>query len=238
MLLAPRLHIAPLMRCHLRIAALFTTLVVATGALGCADIAPGVEIAARVSAPPLSSPPPDTTIEAFTLTITSMELLPCPAPTAALLRWILPEAHAHADATPTLVGTPVVLDLVAGTTFRIGTFTPPPGRYCEVEVLSTPADDDAFGVSEDTLATTVRFVGTHAGRPIVQTTARSLDQRYPLSPPLSADGAASVELVLDATTWFDPPALPWTHPFDLTQTLLVRAFESATVRWTAGEQRP
>lgn len=206
-------------------------LAVALVSAACADAVAPTRIAARVVATPLATLPPDTTVSALTITISEMELTPCASPSAMLWRWALPEAHAHVDSTPTLVGSPVVIDLVAGATFRVGTFTPPDGRFCAIEVRSTPADADAFGVSEPSLGTTLRLVATHAGQPVVQTTALSFQQRYPLAPALQADGDAAIVVTLNTTTWFTEPGLPWSHPFNLTQTLLMRAFASATVTW-------
>jgi hypothetical protein len=58
-------------------------------------------------------------------------------------------AHAHGTGSPTRLGVPVVLDLLAGGDVRheVGVLAAPPGRYCGVAITVGPADGDALGLA-------------------------------------------------------------------------------------------
>lgn len=83
-------------------------------------------------------------------TSTEIELLGCPSALGAVQRWLLPEAHAHGNSTPTLSAVPVVVngtgtDLLPASS-RIGNLSPPAGRYCSLRYQLGPADGDALGL--------------------------------------------------------------------------------------------
>jgi hypothetical protein len=70
----------------------------------------------------------------------------------ALRRWFGPKlAFAHTLSSPTRIGEPVVLSLLAddATPTDIGTLLPPPGDYCVTHVEFQPADGDARGLPSD-----------------------------------------------------------------------------------------
>lgn len=87
------------------------------------------------------------------LVVTSAVELHLCAPTntlgAALYDFLLPTAHAHVPSSATRQGTPYVEDLLgpARATRMVGGIAPPPGDYCEMHVLLTPADDDIINLT-------------------------------------------------------------------------------------------
>ncbi|TXD35376.1 hypothetical protein FRC98_16300 [Lujinxingia vulgaris] len=87
------------------------------------------------------------------LVVTSAVELHLCAPTntlgATLYDLLLPTAHAHVPSSATRQGTPYVEDLLgpARATRMVGGIAPPPGDYCEMHVLLTPADDDIINLT-------------------------------------------------------------------------------------------
>lgn len=88
------------------------------------------------------------------LTVNSVELVPCPEPTA--LRWLralspVGTAHAHTESNPLRLGTPWVssLERPDGASLTLGVLRPPPGRYCRIHLVFGPADADAQGLPAD-----------------------------------------------------------------------------------------
>jgi len=84
------------------------------------------------------------------LTVSSVELIPCPAPSAwRWLRQLSPvgTAHAHSEANPRRLGTPHVISLERsdGEPLELGTLHPPPATYCRARLVLGPADEDAEG---------------------------------------------------------------------------------------------
>ncbi len=84
------------------------------------------------------------------LTVSSVELFPCPAPSA--WRWLrrlspVGTAHAHSESNPRRLGTPHVssLERPEGETLELGTLHPPPATYCRARLVFAPADEDAEG---------------------------------------------------------------------------------------------
>ena len=61
-------------------------------------------------------------------------------------------AMAHTPIAPTRLGVPFIIDLMesTGTPIFAGTLRPPPGRYCGVRAVGTPASQDSAGFSERT----------------------------------------------------------------------------------------
>lgn len=91
-------------------------------------------------------------LDDLVLVTSAVELHRC-APTNELShllqKLLLPLAHAHVPSSATRQGTPYVEDLLrpAGAARMVGGIAPPPGDYCELHVLLTPADDDAINLS-------------------------------------------------------------------------------------------
>jgi hypothetical protein len=84
------------------------------------------------------------------LTVSSVELIPCPAPSAwRWLRQLSPvgTAYAHSEPNPRRLGTPHVISLerADGEPLELGTVRPPPATYCRALVVFAPADADAEG---------------------------------------------------------------------------------------------
>jgi hypothetical protein len=79
--------------------------------------------------------------------VSEVELLPCqPGIAERLQQFLIPQAFAHTSSSPTLLGTPHVLDVRALQSVVIGTLEPPPGEYCGLRVFISAADDDAVGL--------------------------------------------------------------------------------------------
>lgn len=132
-----------------------------------------------------------------------------------LFNFLLPTAHAHAEATPTKLGTPNVIDLLAedSVEIKLGTIQPPPNTYCGVSIEFAKADEDAHGLPENVnmINRTVYLEGQYllSGRSGVFTvdTAKTLLPKYALlKEPLhlsasSLTGKMSVNIRYDR--WFD-----------------------------------
>ncbi|MEM7138122.1 MAG: hypothetical protein AAF500_16190 [Myxococcota bacterium] len=124
-------------------------------------------------------------------------------------------AKAHAPETPTQLGTPFVLDLLESTgfSFVVGTIRPPPGRYCGVRVVGTPADADAVGLKNNSemlnssvlLAGEAEDTNTLARTPfrvqIRATVVRELRFEDPLV--LDRPTTVNVSVRIDHMRWFD-----------------------------------
>ena len=59
-------------------------------------------------------------------------------------------AWAHGESSPLAVAVPHVVDVLAARQVDVGTFSPAPGRYCQVRVTFSPADADADGLPRST----------------------------------------------------------------------------------------
>ena len=83
----------------------------------------------------------------LTVAISELEILPCePGLVERLKQVLIPVAAAHTDSSPTLLGTPMVLDVRAEQSVDMGALEPPPGNYCGIRVLISAADADANGL--------------------------------------------------------------------------------------------
>lgn len=95
------------------------------------------------------------TVAQLRWTSTEIELLGCPSALGhverAVQRWLVPEAHAHGNSTPTLSAVPVIVNGVrteaTASSNRIGNLQPPAGRYCSLRYQLGPADSDAVGLT-------------------------------------------------------------------------------------------
>jgi len=132
----------------------------------------------------------DISIDTAYLAFASAELLPC-ASTRALDLFEVGVARAHTASSPTELGVPYVLDLVAalGQEREVGVLLPPPGAYCGLVFDLAPADADAVG-----LPTEVDMVG----RTVLVTGTLTPPGGVPRAFELSSSGEGSVELSFDA----------------------------------------
>lgn len=66
--------------------------------------------------------------------------------------WLIPQAVAHAQETPTQLGVPNVIDLVSedGHLLKLGEIYPPPAAYCGATVELMKADDDTQHLPKET----------------------------------------------------------------------------------------
>ena len=114
---------------------------------------------------------------------------------ALLRRWFGPKlALAHTTSSPTRIGEPFVLSLLARDRepVEIGMLRPPPGDYCVTQVDLEAADDDARGLPDDVdvVGATLDVAGSwsnadESGQDFQLRTAtgseRSLEQPFSLS---------------------------------------------------------
>lgn len=130
--------------------------------------------------------------------------------------WILPAAHAHADADPRVQPVPHLLSLVPAVTEEIflGSAAPPPGTYCGLSVALRQADTDTMGLEHhpDMLGQTLSVRGTYrinGAEPVSFTvsTGRTLVPARRLLPaPLELSAAlprAQILLKIQYDRWFD-----------------------------------
>jgi hypothetical protein len=76
-------------------------------------------------------------------------------------------AWAHGESSPLAVAVPHVLDVMAARQLEAGTFSPAPGRYCQVRVTFSPADADANGLAQADamMGRVLRLTGSQDGAP-------------------------------------------------------------------------
>lgn len=131
--------------------------------------------------------------------------------------WLLPSAQAHADDTPTRMGTPNVIDLLAAeeTLFVLGETGPPPGDYCGVTVELLKADQDAqylpatVNMLDRTLYLEGEYIplGSTEAVPFTIDTGRALREarlRYAVPLTLSSSTQqATTTLSITYDRWFD-----------------------------------
>lgn len=146
-------------------------------------------------------------------TSTEIELLRCPSALGAVQRWLLPEAHAHGNSTPTLSAVPVIVNGLsteaAPSSNRIGNLSPPAGRYCSVRYQLGPADGDALGLATAPDMRDHSFRLRGAAGPSEQeltelelSAVRVLDVTLPLELELSRDRPeVSLQFRLDPERW-------------------------------------
>lgn len=74
----------------------------------------------------------------------------CNSANFALFNVLFPAAAAHTDTTPTQLGVPNVINLLAddAEVARLGEIYPPPGTYCGITVELLKADEDAVGLKD------------------------------------------------------------------------------------------
>ncbi len=122
------------------------------------------------------------------LTVLAVELRPCVSAVRMHLRDLIgpARAYAHSAGSPTRLGVPNVIDLLASTARTLGNIAPPAGRYCSTRLSLGPADADAEGLPDPT------FVGT--------TFALEADARAPTARTL--DGVVSGNITVDVA--FEP----------------------------------
>jgi hypothetical protein len=138
----------------------------------------------------------------------------------ALLRldWLLSPAIAHTNTTPTQLGVPNVINLLAddAEAINLGMIYPPPATYCGITVELLKADEDAVGLSDLPINMLNRvlylegeYIPLGATAPVtfiidVAKTPRPKSLRLKLPLTLSATTPlATVELVTRYDRWFD-----------------------------------
>lgn len=163
--------------------------------------------------------------------VSAVEILPttrirATSPISAFESFLIPEAVAHTVGSPTRLGAPNVVDLLAAdvTPRELGRIEPPPGIYGTLRITWGPADDDAgylppdFDMIDHALrlmgravkgADTLDFIISDAGidsvdvdfSPAAAAAAPSGVDRSRLV--LGAGEQASVGIGIDCDTWFD-----------------------------------
>jgi hypothetical protein len=150
-----------------------------------------VSLSVEVSAAPA--------LEAAAITVASAELEACPETSWLSL---IGTAWAHEASSPTSIGAPHVIQL--DDSAEIGTFLPPPDRYCALVLTLGPADDDADGVDDALVGYTLGL--TIAGHPrLLVGGAHRIE--LPLGPLVldanDRDRAHALTVTLDAAHWLD-----------------------------------
>lgn len=156
-------------------------------------------------------------LERALIAVGKVELMQCDNLVADLWQLVTPaRARAHEISSPTSLGVPFVIDLMesAGTALFAGTLRPPPGRYCGIRVLGMPADEDAEGLTEESLdmlehsvLVAGRVVDPESGAeaPLLTRIWEVLRCEMPFDRPLVVDSPVleSVSIQIDHTKWFD-----------------------------------
>ena len=156
-------------------------------------------------------------LERALIVLGKVELIRCDNFVVDLRELFAPaRARAHVLDTPTSLGVPLIIDLMesAGTPEFAGTMKPPPGRYCGLRVLGMPADQDAEGLTDETLdmmqnsvliAGQVEDESTGEETPLLARIWEVLDCEVRFDRPLVFDSPVleSVSIQIDHTSWFD-----------------------------------
>src|SRR4051794_9710009 len=157
------------------------------------------------------------------LVTATVELEPCDGLATGRARWwqVVSRAlswegtaWAHEHGSPTRLGAPFVQPLVGGGAAGVlGTFRPPPGRYCRVRVGLGPADADAEGLPADVrLVGKTFFLGGRyrlpdgGPRPFTVDSAAALEVELPLGPLVLSDESPrrrTLSLGMTAAHWLD-----------------------------------
>jgi len=156
-------------------------------------------------------------LERALIVLGKVELIRCDNFVVDLRELFAPaRARAHVLDTPTSLGVPLIIDLMesAGTPEFAGTMKPPPGRYCGLRVLGMPADQDAEGLTDETLdmmqnsvliAGQVEDESTGEETPLLARIWEVLDCEMRFDRPLVFNSPVleSVSIQIDHTSWFD-----------------------------------
>lgn len=156
-------------------------------------------------------------LERALIVVGKVELLRCDNFVLNLWELVAPaRAKAHEFSSPTSLGVPLVIDLMesAGVPLFAGTLRPPPGSYCGLRVLGMPADQDAEGLTDETLdmmqnsvlvAGQVEDESTGEETPLLARIWEVLDCEVRFDRPLVFDSPVleSVSIQIDHTSWFD-----------------------------------
>jgi hypothetical protein len=156
-------------------------------------------------------------LERALIVVGKVELLRCDNFVLDLWELVAPaRAKAHEFSSPTSLGVPLVIDLMesAGVPLFAGTLRPPPGSYCGLRVLGMPADQDAEGLTDETLdmmqnsvliAGQVEDESTGEETPLLARIWEVLDCEVRFDRPLVFDSPVleSVSIQIDHTSWFN-----------------------------------
>ncbi len=129
------------------------------------------------------------------------------------LDWLISSAHAHTDASPTLLGTPTVVNLLAsdGEPQDWGALAPSANAYCGATWQVLAADEDAENLPIDTNMVGLSLVlGGHYGadnQPFALSTSRAFSpakRRFAIPLTLGAEQKqATAQLNIAYDRWFD-----------------------------------
>ena len=131
--------------------------------------------------------------------------------------WLIPQAFAHAQATPTQLGVPNVIDLLNadGNLLKLGEIYPPPSTYCGATVELMKADEDTQYLPKETpMLNKVLYIegeyipiGKSDAIPFIidlSKTPRPRNLKFPVSLILSSTKrAAQINFQINYDRWFD-----------------------------------
>ncbi len=131
--------------------------------------------------------------------------------------WLIPQAFAHAQATPTQLGVPNVIDLLSGdgNLLKLGEIYPPPSTYCGATVELMKADEDTQYLPKETpMLNKVLYIegeyipiGKSDAIPFIidlSKTPRPRNLKFPVSLILSSTKrAAQINFQINYDRWFD-----------------------------------
>jgi len=158
------------------------------------------------------------------MTLGGLELVACESISSSVAKWLralwpVGTAHAHIGDSPTRIGAPMVLDLLAeNTPLNFGILSPPTGDYCSLDVWVIPADEDSRALPEDARMDTRTFMLTGTW-----TSSQTQDLRIlgadsaivniGFDTPITLDGTtprATITLGIALPSWFEQISLETT----------------------------
>lgn len=151
------------------------------------------------------------------IAVGQVELIRCDEAAFDLKKLFVPgRARAHQLSSPTSLGVPLIIDLTHSTGIPVfaGTLRPPPGNYCGIRIVGTPADSDAEGLTKenlDMMEHSLRIAARaedEAGAEtwsVIVSIREGLPFEVRFAEPLALDRPVleGVSIVIDQTAWFD-----------------------------------
>ncbi|MCA9602948.1 MAG: hypothetical protein KC417_13025 [Myxococcales bacterium] len=198
-----------------RSAVVVFVLLLSAASAGCFGTSePGLEVTVALSGSVRASGMAGASFSRAMVTVGAVELVRCPAAAwrERLVRELFPIAMAHSPTTPTRIGEPFLLDLLAtdGAPRRWATMAPPLDDYCALRLSIEPADPDTPGLPDDGSLTwrSAVFEG-HADvdgdeRAFVAVATESAEIELPLDRGMLAEAAPTeLEVRIAPTAWLD-----------------------------------
>lgn len=137
-------------------------------------------------------------VDAIEVVVSSVALERCDGAGYRAGLSLVSRAQAHSDSSPTVIGVPHVVDLLAETELDLGVFAPPPGCWRAARLQLAPADDDAVGIDDPARVEGATVVISRESDQVTSTLHHELRAEFG-DTELAAGDEPSLRLVLTST---------------------------------------